>query len=183
MNGFQKDILLIDFEGSGWGDIALSEPTQLGAVLLDKQSLEEKGDYLSYIAIDHPENFRQEAIELSGITPNILVDAPAKQQIANEFVKKFGTDVFLASWNSSFDQAMLQMLLHSIKKDLSYFDYHYLDIWPIAYAYLCRHGHGDIIRSEPTFKYFGQTERSNHDALDDCRRTAEVLRKVYFAKD
>ena len=182
MNGFAKDILLIDFEGTGI-ELAKSEPTQLGAVLLDKVTLEEKDHFLSYIAIERPEDFTKEAVAISGITAEMIADAPSRTDVVDSFIKQFGAEVFLASWNSSFDQAMLSLLLKSVDKDLFFYDYHYLDIWPIAYTYLCCRGRGDIIRSEATFNYFGQTARGQHDALDDCRRTAEVLRKIYFAKE
>ena len=42
---FPKDILIIDFEG-------LKEPVQVGAILLDKDTLEERDSYSSYIFTD-----------------------------------------------------------------------------------------------------------------------------------
>lgn len=178
MKSFNKDILLIDFEGTGL-DLDKSEPTQLGAVLLDKQTLEEKKSFVSYIAIEHPEHMTDGAIEISGITPDMLQDAPKPKQVMNTFLEEFGTNVFLASWNSSYDQAMLTKMLKAIGKNLFEYDYHYLDIWPLAYLYMVKQGKGDIVRGEPTFQYFGLPPRTTHDALEDCRHTAEVLRKVY----
>jgi DNA polymerase III epsilon subunit-like protein len=182
MNGFAKDILLIDFEGTGLV-LDESEPSQLGAILLDRQSLEEKGSFVSYIAIDHPDKFAQEAIEISGITPDMLKDAPTRKEVADKFLKQFSTTPFLASWNTTFDQAMMRLIMKSIGKDIFEFDYHYFDVWPVVYSHLAQHGHGDIVRLEPTLAHFGLKARGKHDALEDCRVTAEVLRKVYFAKD
>lgn len=182
MKGFAKDILLIDFEGGGL-DLDHSEPTQLGAVLLDRETLEEKSYYLSLIAVEHPEKMAQEAIDISGIGPEMLRDAPVRKKVASEFLAKFGTNVFLASWNSSVDQALLRMVMKSIGKDIFEYDYHYFDVWPVVYMHLSKQGYGNTIRLEPTLKHFGMPARGKHDALEDCRVTAEVLRKVYFAKD
>lgn len=178
MKGFNKDILLIDFEGTGL-DLENSEPTQIGAVLLDKVTLAEKDNFVSYIAVNHPDKITEDAVRISGITAETLIGAPSRAEVASQLFNKFGVEVFLASWNSSFDQAMLTKLLKSVNKDLFTYDYHYLDIWPLAYMYLVKQGKGDIIRSEPTFRYFDLPPRKVHDALEDCRHTAEVLRKVY----
>lgn len=178
MQGFSKDILLIDFEGTGL-DLEKSEPTQIGAVLLDRVTLEEKDSFVSYIAINNPTSMTKESMEVSGINPKMLEGAPQISEVANLLLEKFGTEVYLASWNSSYDQAMLVRLLKSIGRGLYTYDHHYLDVWPLAYMYMVRQGKGDIIKSEPTFQFFGLPARSAHNALEDCRHTAEVLRRVY----
>ena len=58
------------------------------------------------------------------------------------------------------------------------YDYHHIDVWTLAYTYLCEQGHPEVVRSEETFRLFGQDARGAHNALDDCRRTAEVLRAI-----
>ncbi len=181
MKGFAKDILLLDFESTGL-DARFAEPTQLGAVLLDKETLEEKDHYLSYIVADLSKASK-EALEISGISQKDLEGAPEQKEVITEFLHKFGTDVFTASWNSILDRGLLNKMLWTIDKDIFTYDYHYLDVWPIVYTHLCSQGHGDIVRLEPTLQFFGLKERGKHNALEDCRITAEVLRKVYFAKD
>ena len=135
MKGFSKDVLLVDFETTGL-DLDRSLPIQLGAVLLDRETLEEKDSYLTFIKQD-----------LSGMSPEAA--------------------------------KMMAKLLREVDKDIYTHDYHYLDVWSLAYLYLVEQGKGDIVRSEPTFQYFGLPPRKTHDALEDCRHTAEVLRKVY----
>lgn len=181
MKGFAKDILLIDFESTGL-DAAYAEPTQLGAILLDKTNLEQKDEYLTYISADLSKA-SPEALEVSGISEQDLKGAPSQQDVMQEFLERFGTDVFVASWNSILDRGLLSKMLDTLGKDIFAYDYHYLDVWPIAYIHLCQRGHGDIVRLEPTLQFFGMKARGKHNALEDCRITAEVLRKVYFAKD
>ena len=84
---FAKDILLIDFEG-------LAEPVQIGAVLLDAETLEEKDSFLSYIWTDLKGEFKA----TSGISQETLQDAPTQAEIGKLIFDKFGSDILLGSW-------------------------------------------------------------------------------------
>lgn len=177
MKGFSKDILMIDFETTGL-DLEKSLPIQLGAILLDKETLAEKDSFMSFIKQDLTK-MSPEAAKIHGITNKDLSDAPSPKEVARKFLAQFGTDVYLASWNEMLDHTMMAKLLAEIDKDIYTHDYHYLDVWSLAYIYLVKQGRGDIVKSEPTFQHFGLPARKAHDALEDCRHTAEVLRKVY----
>ena len=180
MQGFSKDILVIDFETTGL-DLDKALPIQLGAVLLDKQNLEEKDSFISLIRQD-VSDMSDESAKIHGITQDSLNEAPDQKEVIADFLNKFGTEVYLASWNEMLDHTMLKKMLESVGKDIYEHDYHYLDVWSLAYLYLVKIGRGDTIKSEPTFQYFGLPPRTSHDALEDCRHTAEVLRKVYNEK-
>lgn len=179
--GFAKDILLIDFESTGLDPI-IHDPTQLGAILLDKNTLKEKQSFTSYIAADLSKA-SPEALKVSGITPEKLKGAPDQKEVINQFLDTFGTDVFLASWNSILDRGLLDKMLRDIGKDIFAYDYHYLDIWPICYMHLARSGQGDKIRGDATFAAIGLAPRGSHDALEDCRYAAEALRAIYNGKE
>ncbi|MBP9827078.1 3'-5' exonuclease [Candidatus Saccharibacteria bacterium] len=186
--GFSKDILLIDFESTGFirdpatkDVIDPGDPTQLGAVLLDKQSLKEKDSFLSDIKAD-PARLDPWVLEHTDITAERVLRAPTLQDIAQQFLNHFGSNIYLASWNVSFDRHWLNTLMQSINRRDSLYDYHHIDVWTLAYTYLCQNSRPEIIRSEDTFRAFGQSERSAHNALDDCRRTAEVLRAIINRK-
>jgi hypothetical protein len=64
------------------------------------------------------------------------------------------------------------------KTDFKKYDFHILDIWPIAYVHLLKNGYTGGTGSEEMFQAFGATARGLHDALEDCRIAAEVLRKI-----
>lgn len=177
MRGFSKDILLIDFETTGL-DLEKSLPIQLGAVLLDKQTLAEKDSFLSFIKQDLSD-MPAESAKIHGITADHLKDSPQPDDVITSFLDQFGVEVYLASWNEMLDHTMMAKLLKEVDKDIYVHDYHYLDVWSLAYLYLVQQGRGDIVRSEPTFQHFGLPSRNAHNALEDCRHTAEVLRKVY----
>jgi DNA polymerase III epsilon subunit-like protein len=174
---FIKDILLIDFETTDI-DPDKANPLQLAAVLLDKTTLEEKIAFSSFIKQDLT-GADPQALKVNGITQEQLASAPTQNEVINEFVKKFGTDVMLASWVQYLDCAMLYKMLKAADLDPSLYDYyHYLDIWPLAYIYLVERGYQGGIHSDDMFKGFGMPHRGTHDALEDCRFAAEIFRKI-----
>lgn len=163
---FPKDILVIDFEG-------FRAPKQIGAVLLDKDTLEEKESFVSYI---HAQVLGNKSTK-SGITQEMLDDAPTQAEVAKLFHEKFGTDVLLASFVADLDVNHFQTILKAAGIEFSAYDYHVLDIWPIAYTHLLKQGYTGSPHSEDIFQAFGLPARGLHNALEDCRYAAEVLRK------
>lgn len=165
---FAKDILLIDFEG-------LYEPAQIGAVLLDRESLVEKNSFCTYIYAD----LKGRIGKKSGITQGMLAGAPTPAEVGKMLFEKFGTDIFIASWVANLDTTHLKKLMDAASISCwDVYDYHVLDIWPAAYIYLLKHGYIGGIGSEEMFQAFGTKPRGLHDALEDCRIAADVLRRI-----
>lgn len=173
---FAKDILLIDFETTG-GDPETIAPTQLAAILLDKETLQEKDSFISYIAADLS-GIDPEILAISGITQEDLKGAPNMEDVAKSFSEKFSGDYFLSSWVEYLDRRML-IKMYKTAGLLYKFDYHYFDLWPVAYAHLLKNGYEKSIHSEDMFEAFGSPERNSHDALEDCRMEANILRKIF----
>lgn len=165
---FPKDIVIIDFEG--WPD-----PTQLAAIRLDKDTLEEKGTFVSYIYADLRGD---EANRVSGITQKMLVGAPSQEEVAKQFRDQFGTDIFLSSFVLNLDFQHLRKIFTAANINYLNYDYHVLDIWSLAYAHLLKQGYTGGQRSEEIFQKFGAKPRGNHDALEDCRIAADILRTI-----
>lgn len=164
---FAKDLLILDFEG-GKG------PKQIGAVLLDKETLEEKDSFKSYIYFD----MQGEPSMRSGITQDMLDGAPSQAEVGKIVFEKFGTDILLGAFVGDNDFRHFYTLITAAGIEKSAYDYHHLDIWPIAYAYLVKKGYEGPTNSDFIFKEFDLPERGHHDALEDARFAAEVLRKV-----
>jgi DNA polymerase III epsilon subunit-like protein len=164
---FNKDILIIDFEGR-------KEPTQIGAVLLDKATLEEKDSFLSYIYSD----LNGHISPVSGITQEMLNGAPTQAKVGQMLFEKFGVDVLISSWVADLDITNFKKIITAAGKSFSDYDYHIFDIWPPAYVYALKHGYTGSIRSEEMFRYFGAKPRALHNALEDCRIAADILRKI-----
>jgi DNA polymerase III epsilon subunit-like protein len=164
---FPKDILVIDFEG---GDA----PVQFGGVLLDRETLAEKKAFSTYIFAD----LGGGRTIKSGITQEMLVGAPLPAAAGRMIVERLGTDYTLACWVANKDIAFFKQLMDIIGFDWGRFDYHVLDIWPVAYLHLLREGYTGGSGSDDMFRAFGLPERGLHDALEDARLAATVLRRL-----
>jgi len=164
---FHKDILVLDFEG-------FIDPTQIGVVLLDKETLEEKDSYVSYVHA----NLQGYVSKTTGITQDMLSNAPSQAEVGKELYKKFGTNFFIGTWVGDLDIRNFKKLITAAGIPWKEYDYHVYDIWPVAYTYLLKQGYTGSVRSEEMFVELGAQPRDKHDALEDARIAAEVLRKI-----
>ena len=179
---FKKDILLIDLETTGL-DAAKQEIIQLAAILLDKKNLKEKKVFASYVK---PKKWRQrnlESMQVNKITLADLADAPDLKKVIGEFETEFGTDVILAYYGGPVDMDFLREAYKKIKKPFR-FDYHYFNLWPVFFAYLASKNQLDNSKKFTGFslddfmKKFKIKSKARHDALEDCRVEAEILRRI-----
>lgn len=92
--------------------------------------------------------------------------------------EKFGTDILIACWVANLDMSHWKKIITAAGLDVLKYDYHVLDLWPAAYTYLVKKGYTGGMRSEEIFQEFGASPRGLHDALEDCRIAADVLRKL-----
>ncbi len=173
---FPKDLLVVDFESSN-KDLEKAEPLQIGAVLLDKDTLEEKSFFKSFIYNDLI-NASPETLAINGITSEKLKDAPSQKQVAEEFLKIFGVNFTFAGWVCEKDRALFRKMMISANINPSDFDFRVYDIWVLAFTYLLKNGYNNKPNSEEMFQTFGLPARGCHDALEDCRYAADVLRKI-----
>lgn len=165
--GFLKDILIIDFEGP-------IEPVQIGALLLDKNTLEEKDSFISYIYAD----MQGKTAKKSGISQKTLKSAPSQAEVGKMIFDRFGTDILLGSWVDTLDVDHFTKIITAAGLSWKEYDYHVLDIWPAAYIHLIKRGYTGPIDSESMFQFFNAEARGLHNALEDCKIAANVLRKI-----
>lgn len=175
MAPFLKNILIIDFEATT-NDMKISKPIQLGAVLLDKNTLEEKDSFITFIKADY-EEIASVVRPMVNITSKDLEGAPTLESVAKTFINKFGFDYFLSSWVLNMDMQFFERMVNSIELDIRKFDYHVVELWSLAYTYLLRKGYSGTVKSQELFTALG-VSRNTHDALGDCRMEAEILRKT-----
>lgn len=199
---FQTDLLVVDFETTGL-DPNKHDPIQIGALLLDKDTLEEKASYCSYIRPTVPErlwHFAQSyARQVNGISMDAIMDAPEQVTVLTRmcetlfpeqaprpldvddptefpvFPEKY--DVLLTGQNIKFDYGFLLQITQRVgKRDL--FGYHTLELSTIhefvkAITGIQTSGRSLVNQAE----FFGLDTSGAHDALFDCKLTAEVLRR------
>jgi DNA polymerase III epsilon subunit-like protein len=167
---FPKDILMLDFEGK-------NKPIQIGVVLLDKETLQEKDSFTSYIYAD-----MSTVQTKSGITQEMLMGAPSQEEVGKMLVEKFGFEFLIGSWVANMDTQHFRTLITQAGYGWSQFDFHVVDVWPAAYIHLVKQGYTGSIFSEEMFQAFGAKPRGMHDALEDARIAADVLRQLCGAK-
>ena len=179
---FSKDILLIDVEASGL-DLEKHELIQLAAVLLDKKTLKEKATFNSFIRPTKWKNRQPEAMAVNKITLDMVQDAPVVGKVIKEFKTMFAPEqVILANYGGVLDITFLRQAFSKAKVSFTY-DYHIFNLWGLFYAYLAKHGKFTNKKKFPGFgledfiKQFKLPDQT-HDALDDCRVEAEILRRV-----
>lgn len=172
---FVKDILIIDFEATH-KDLQISQPIQLGAVLLDRVTLEEKDTFTTFLKADLNQYGISEKHK-AHFGPHMEA-APTQAEVGRRFVDQFGREVMFGSWVANLDMTMLRKIIEAAGMNWTEFDYHIFDIWPVAYIELLKSGYTGSIRSEEMFQRFGLPSRGIHDALEDCRHAAAVLRKL-----
>ena len=185
---FKKDILLIDTEFSGF-DLKKHELLQIAAILLDKKTLKEKEVFSSFIKPTRWNKRDKESMKVNNITYDSVKDAPSLKQVINTFDKTFGHNVIQAFYVGFNDK---RFLMDSYKRvGIKWqFDYHVFDLWPVFYAHLAKKNQ---LKAKKYFAGFGLEflikkfkiklkESKLHDALTDCRVSAEILRKIISIK-
>ncbi len=181
---FKKDILLIDTEFSGF-DLKKHELLQIAAVLLDKKTLKEKKSFCSYIKPTRWKHRDAQAMAVNQITWEMVKDAPSLRQVISAFDELFDhQEVLLASYVGFADKRYLLEVYSKLGLPFR-FDYHYFDVWSACYAYFAAKG---LLKSKKDFAGFGMdygikhfqipSFGKQHDALNDCRIEAELLRRV-----
>ncbi|MDE2311779.1 MAG: 3'-5' exonuclease [Patescibacteria group bacterium] len=179
---FKKDILLIDLETTGL-DSSRHEIIQLAAILLDKKSLAEKEVFCTYLKPTAWQRRDPKSMKINGITLKQVQGAPSLKEAIAGFEAAFGRDVVLAYYGGPVDMDFLRAAYKKIKRPFL-FDYHYFNLWGVFYAYLAAKNklkNGKKFTGftlDDFMKEFKLTSSDRHDALEDCRLEAEILRRV-----
>lgn len=186
---FARDLLLIDYETTGTSVLAGHEPVQVGAVRLDRETLDEKAAFASLVRPLAPERADPVAMAIHRIPMSRLVDAPLAADVVRAFELALlgaaerarpARTVFLAAHNATFDRAFHELLLERAGLDRDRHGHRWFDTWTAALAL------GDVLALElpasgsldALCRFFGILRPEPHDALADARATAAMLRAL-----
>jgi DNA polymerase III epsilon subunit-like protein len=189
---FPRDLLIIDTESTGLIENAprgYHTVIQLGAVLIDKSTLCEKTSFLSYVRTSKKQWARstKSALHTHGLTFEDVEDAPTWREVTKDFKYEFSyRDYDIAGQNvKQFDIPILEQMgnghldwLFSFKAQ----DRHrVIDVWDffICAGTFLKHPYASKYASLRNIaKHYKIPASEKHDALEDCRITAEALRRV-----
>ncbi|MCL5774968.1 MAG: 3'-5' exonuclease [Patescibacteria group bacterium] len=181
---FKKDLLIVDTELTGL-DAEKHEIIQLAGILLDRKTLKEKASFASYVRPVKWSNRDPEAMKVNKLEFVRLKNAPVLKKVIRDFAKKFHPEkVLLTAYVGWVDKRFLLKAFEKTGTKWAY-DYHYMDIWSLAYVSLAKKGQLKNAKEFAGFnmenllkKYNISLPGSHHDALFDCRAEAEILRQV-----
>lgn len=179
---FKKDLLLVDLEMTGL-DASRNEIIQLAAVLLDRKTLAEKENFNSFIRPRRWASRDKESMAVNNISFNQLKNAPDLKRVLRAFGRQFGHQVVLAYYGGPLDVDFLRLAHRSCGLPFK-FDYHFFNLWGLFYAFLAKRNQLTNQKKftgfamEDLMKKFKIKSNRRHDALEDCRVEAEILRKI-----
>jgi DNA polymerase-3 subunit alpha (Gram-positive type) len=188
---FPKDLFVLDLETTG-ADPALHSTIDIGAVLLEKSSLDELRSWSALIKRQETNETEAYAMSLHGRSQEELQEARDPEEAVKEFLSVFGTDYILTGWNIGFDVQFFRALLRRTGYIGAFneIDYHRLDVWSTA-QFLKSIGwlKSDISSLSGLCKDLDLPRSQCHTGLEDARSTATVLRRLVeisqmvFARD
>ncbi len=177
---FPKDLLVLDLETTGT-DPALHSTIEVGAILLDRHTLEEVKAWSAVIRRQERNGTNAQSMALHGLSLDDIKRGMEPKRAIEEFLETFGTDYLLAGWNVGFDVQFLRALLrHTGHIDVfDAIDYHRLDVWSIA-QFLNTIGlfQSDVSSLSCLCEQLGLPRSKAHSGLEDARITATALRRL-----
>ncbi len=179
---FYRDLLLIDIESTGLNPCT-HDLIQLAGILLDKKTLKEKASFNRYLQPTNWRNWDPVSMQVNGIARAVLKkEALPIRQALKEFSMLHKSPVLLAHWAGDFvDGPFLKKAYNYIHEPYP-FDHHSFNIWPLACSFLSSQGKFPNKKYPMGFAFEDLVKLLHipllprHDALNDCRNEAEVLR-------
>ena len=170
-----SDIIIFDLEAScktfGKNEIEESNIIEIGAVKLDKKTLEIKAEILPEIS------------KITNISPEMVSDKPNFKEVFLKFVDWYGekNKSILSSFGIYYDLPLLRKEVRV--SGLNYGDYFVgggLDVRSLAIYYLAKNNHSTsgISIEHLLQKMEIKTDFQFHRALDDAKATALILQKI-----
>ena len=177
---FPKNLLVFDLETTGI-DPLLHSTIEIGAVLLDRHSLEEIKAWSAVVRRQERNRTNPQSMDVHGLSIQQIKNGKDGKAAVDEFLGVFGTDYLLAGWNIGFDVQFLRTLFHrtGYADDFDKIDYHRVDVWSIA-QFLKSIGifHGDVSSLSCLCEQLGLSRSKAHSGLEDARITASALRQL-----
>lgn len=180
--GFDRDLLVLDVETTG-ANPRVHQIVSIGAVLLDRATLDEVKSMSSLVRVT-PEAIAQAdpiAMQIHGLMLNRLEAAPTPLDVVTRFLDSFGANFYFCGWNICFDTQFIAALFEQAgrRQDFDSFRFHRLDLWSLLEVAWLR----GLVSMPPeslsrVCRMFEIERQKVHDALEDARISAEILRRT-----
>lgn len=166
--------VVFDLETSGAAPSTGAAVTEIGAVkVLGGQIV---GEFQSFV---NPGHYLSDFItSLTGITDEMLIDAPTIDQVLPTFIDFIGphSESVLVAHNSPFDMSFMKAA--AIAHSYQWPDYKVIDTARVA-RYVLDRDEVPNCKLSTLAPFFGSPTSPNHRALDDARATVDVLHGIF----
>ena len=164
----EKQIIFADLETTGFSDY--DDITEIGAVRVDIEAGKIVNRFSTFVHLKNKKTVPEKITELTGITTEMLEDAPSMERALSEFYKYIGSTV-LSFHNAPFDWRMLQKRYQFLGKTLTN--------EVICTVKLFKYLHPDLKANLDTVcEYYGTPIVGHHRAVVDCAWSAACYRKM-----
>jgi DNA polymerase III alpha subunit (gram-positive type) len=175
INFRDRKLLFVDLETTGL-DVDVHEIVEVGCLVVNGRTLKVEKEYHAKVKPQHIETADKEALEINQYSEKAWKDAKPLKEVLREVIE-LAPKGMIAGWKVDFDWQFLEkgFKKYGMKHN---FDYHLLDVVPIAYRYFLskkkpmKLGLRDISRS------LGIEIPDKHDAMTDIKATYKVFRKL-----
>ena len=171
--GFEDTYVVFDIETTGLS-AAANRVTEIGAVKIVNGAISEEFQMFVNPECEIPQNI----IELTGITDEMVADAPSFEQAFANFCKFCGDDAVLVAHNANFDVGFMRAGAERIGRQ---FDYTYIDTVP-----MCRYVFPDMrsVKLDLVAKRIHLPAFNHHRAVDDAKTLGNIfLHLIEFLRD
>jgi DNA polymerase III epsilon subunit-like protein len=183
---FSSDIVIIDLEAScktfGRNEIEESNIIEIGAVRLDKKTLEVKSEFSELIKPNDYE-ILPEISQITNITPEMVLNKPTFKKVFLSFADWYGekNKSNLASFGIYYDLPLLRKEVRVC--GLNYGEYFVgggLDIRSLAIYWLAKNNHSTsgVSIEHLLQKMKIKADFQFHRALDDAKATALIFQNI-----
>jgi DNA polymerase III epsilon subunit family exonuclease len=166
--------VILDLETSGAAPSTGAAITEIGAVKICGGEI--VGEFQTFVNPQH--GLSDFITSLTGITDDMLVDAPTISAVLPDFLEFLGShkETVLVAHNAPFDLGFLKAA--AIEHQYPWPQYPVLDTVRIA-RYVLDRDEVPNCKLSTLATFFGAQTSPNHRALDDARATVDVLHGIF----
>lgn len=161
---FKDTYVVFDIETTGLS-AAVHQVIEIGAVKVVGGAIDE--EFQTFVCPDCA--IPPEIVELTGITDNMVRNAPTFEKAFEQFIKFCGDDSVLVAHNANFDMGFMANSARKIGKE---FNYTYIDTVP-----LCRYAFPGMrsVKLDTVAKKIHLPNFEHHRAVDDAKTLARIF--------
>lgn len=157
-------------------DPSVHEIIEIGALAVDPKTFEITREYEAKVIPEHIETADPEALRINGYKPENWKEAKPLKTVMEE-LNILAPGAMIVGWNLALDWVFLALASKKTGVKRTY-DYHAIDILPLAWAKAINNGVVKEIKLSEFCDHFGIQRGAKHQAMADIKATYELFRKL-----